>query len=235
MDAGFREKVIPVETFYIFIDSRYRDKTTHISPSQYVIDFENVFKNVISVELVHAIYGKTGLVDEKYVNLHIEELNPNVISHINSSKGAFSQLPFYKAENDLYQYDKQSYQSIRKFDKPLMKLSKLSFTFLDKDDKLFPMTEHMLRFEVTCFKLNENIEEWDNFRIITNSVRSTEPTIKKDPYVMLGLQPNSFDLNLLVLAFREKAKVLRKDGYTKNAYDELKAAFSQLAQTISRT
>lgn len=234
MDSGFREKVIPVETFNLFIDSRYRDHTVHISPSQYVIEFDNVLKNVISVELVHAIYGKNGLPLELYTNLHIEELNPNVISHINASKGAFSQLPFYKAENDLYQYDKQSYASVRKFEKPLMKLSKLSITFIDKDGKPFPITEHILRFEVTCFKLNENVEEWDNFRIITNSVRTTEPVIKKDPYVLLGLQPNSFDLNMLVVAFRDKAKLLRKDGYTKGAYDELKVAFSQLAQTIKR-
>lgn len=234
MDTGFREKVIPVETFYIFIDSRSRDLATYISPSQYVIEFDNVLKNVISVELVHALYGKTGLDDEVYTNMHIEELNPNVISHINASKGAYTQLPFYTATNDRYQYNNQLYTSIRKFEKPLMKLSKLSITFLDKDGKLFPITDHVLRFEVTCFKLSENVEEWDNFRIVTNSVRSTEPTIKKDPYVLLGLQPNTFDINTLVMAFKERSKVLRKDGYTKSSYDELKTAFAQLAQTIKR-
>lgn len=230
---GFREKVIPVETFYVFIDSRYRDNSTHISPSQYIIEFENIFKNVISVELVHAVYGKNTANEEKYTNMHIEELTPNVISHINASKGAFTQLPFYQSHNDLYLYEKQNYASIRKFEKPLMKLSKLSITYSDKDGRMFPITEHTLRFEITCFKLNENIEEWDNFRIITNSVRSTEPTIKKDPYVLLGVHPSSFDLNTLVIAFKNKAKTLRKDGYTKNAYDELKQAFAQLAQHVN--
>lgn len=232
MENTYQEKVIPVETFYIFIDSRYRDTSTYISPSQYSINFENVFKNVITVELVHAIYGRSGQDTEKYVNLYIEELSPNIVANYNAGMGAFTQLPFYNAINNLYEYNKQSYSSIRKFEKPLMKLSKLSITFADKDKKIFPITDHILRFEVTCFRMNDNVEEWDNFRIISNSVRSTEPVIKKDPYVLLGVSQGRYDLNTLANAFKQKARLLRKNGMTKRDYDELKEAFTFLAKNI---
>lgn len=232
MEKQYEEKVIPVETFYIFVDSRFRDTTTYISPSQYVINFENVFKNVITVELVYAIYGRSGQENEKYVNLYIEELSPNIVSNHNASSGAFTQLPFHIDNNSLYEYSNQTYSSIRKFEKPLMKLSKLSLTFLDKDKKIFPITDHILRFEVTCFRMNDNTEEWDNFRIISNSVRSTEPIIKKDPYVLLGVSQGRFDLNILANAFKQKAKTLRKSGMTKASYDELKEAFTYLAKSL---
>lgn len=232
MENRYQEKTIPVETFYVFVDSRYRDTSTYISASQYVVSFENVFKNVISVELVHAIYGRSGQDTEKYVNLYIEELSPNIVSNHNAGMGAFTQLPFYNAINNLYEYDKQSYVSLRKFEKPLMKLSKLSITFADKDKKIFPITDHILRFEVTCFRMNDNIEEWDNFRIISNSVRSTEPVIKKDPFILLGVSQGNYNLNILATAFKHKAKQLRKNGMTKRDYDELKEAFTFLARNL---
>jgi hypothetical protein len=146
--------------------------------------------------------------------------------------GAFTQLPFYNSVDNLYEYNKQSYASLRKFEKPLMKLSKLSITFADKDKKIFPMTEHILRFEVTCFRMNDNLEEWDNFRIVSNSVRSTEPIIKKDPYLLLGISQGNYNLNILANAFKQKARLLRKNGMTKRDYDELKDAFSFLAKNL---
>jgi hypothetical protein len=228
---GFNEKIVPTETFFLFVDSNYRDKGVHISPSQYIIDFDTVFKNVISVELAHALYGKTGSGsnNDTYINMHIEELNPNITSHINASKGAFTQLPLYDPRDNMYEYNKTRFQSIRRFDKPLMKLSKVSITFLDKEGKLYPITEHTLRFEVTCFRLNENIEEWDNFKLVSNSVKATEPVYKRDPYGVLGVKQGQYNLDMLVEAFKVKARVLRKNGYNKSAYDELKNAFAVLA------
>jgi len=236
MDKSYKERVVPVETFYVFVDSRSRDMTAYISPSQYVVDFENVFKNVISVELVHAMYAKSGQGNtDKYVNLHIEELNTNVVSNQPASSGAFTQLPFWTPNDDgIFQYDKQSYVSLRKFEKPLMKLAKLSITFLDKDKKVFQISDHILRFEVTCFRMTDNTEEWDNFRIISNSVRASEPLMKKDPYMLLGVSQGAYDLSVLANAFKEKAKALRRSGMTKGAYDDLKEAFTFLAKNLPR-
>lgn len=229
----FDEKIVPVETFYVFIDSSQRDTSTHITPSQYIIDFDTVFKNVISVELVHALYSKNEANNDIYVNLHVEELNPNITSHMNASKGAFTQLPFHKNTDGMYEYNsKTKYSSIRRFDKPLMKLSKLSITFLDKQQRLFPITEHILRFEVVCFKMNVTTEEWSNFKLVSNSVRATQPLMKKDPYGLLGLRQGQFSLEMLVQAFKKKARVLRSNGYSKNDYDELKAAFAHLATSL---
>lgn len=229
------QQIVPTETFYIFIDSRYRDNSVHISPSQYIIDFDTVFKNVISVELAHAIYGKgQGGEGDTYINMHVEELNPNVTSHINASKGAFTQLPLYDPKDNLYEYNKTRFPSVRRFDKPLMKLSKISITFLDKDGKLYPITEHTLRFEVTCFRLNEKLEEWDNFKLVSNSVSATEPITKRDAYGLLGVRQGQYNLDMLVEAFKVKARLLRRNGYNKNAYDELKNAFAQLAGALNK-
>lgn len=227
------DKLVPIETHYVFIDSSHRDVSTHISPAQYIIDFDTVFKNVISVELVHAIYNKPNENDDLYVNLHIEELSPNITSHMNASKGAFTQLPFVNKKDDMYEYNtRTSYQSVRKFDKPLMKLSKLSITFLDSQRRLFPITNHILRFEVVCFKMNSNTEEWSNFNLVSNSVRATMPLVKKDPYGLLGLRQGQFNMDTLIQAFKKKARVLRSNGYNKDDYDELKSAFRHLATSL---
>lgn len=222
---------IPVETYFLFVDSRSRDTTIHVSPSQYVVDFDNVFKNIISVELVHAIYGKLSG-NDYYVNLHIEELNPNIISSTNASKGAFTQLTFHNSINDKYEYTHQMYRSIRRFDKPLMKLSKLSITFTRDDATFFPITEHFMRFEIVCFKQNERVEDWGDFKIMTQSLKVYQPKNTKDPYALLGINSDISDINVLITAFKNKSIQLRKDGYTQSAYDDLKDAFAVIAKTL---
>jgi hypothetical protein len=233
---GYQEKIVPLETFYIFVDSRARDTSSYISPSQYAVVFDDVFKNVISVELVHAIYGRNGQETEKYVNMHIEELTPNIISNQTASKSAFTQLPFFNTVDDTYEYNKQTYASIRRFEKPLMKLSKLSITFMDKEKRMFPITDHILRFKVNCIRINDTTEEWDNSRVITNNGRPVEyeQVIKKDPYSLLGVSKGNYDVNVLASAFKQKARSLRKDGMTKTAYDELKDAFANLARNLQK-
>jgi hypothetical protein len=224
---------IPIETFFLFVDSRSRDSTVHVSPAQYVVDFDNVFKNIISVELVNAIYGRSSG-NDMYVNLHIEELNPNIISSTNACKGAFTQLTFFEPINDKFQYSQNIYRSIRRFDKPLMKLSKLSITFTKDDGTFFPIAEHLLRFEIVCFKQNERVEDWGDFKIMTQSLKVYQPKVIKDPYTVLGVNNGLNDMNILITAFKKKSVQLRNDGYNQSVYDELKDAFATIAKTLKQ-
>lgn len=225
---------IPVETFFLFVDSRSRDSTVHVSPAQYIVDFDNVFKNILSVELVHAIYGRMSG-NDMYVNLHIEELNPNIISATNASKGAFTQLSFFDPINDKYQYTQDTYRSIRRFEKPLMKLSKLSITFTKDDGTFFPISDHLLRFEIVCFKQNERVEDWGDFKIMNQSLKVYQPKNTKDPYSILGVSQGVSDINALIIAFKKKSIQLRKDGYNQSAYDDLKDAFATIAKTLKQS
>lgn len=224
---------IPVETFFLFVDSKSRDSTVHVSPSQYVVDFDNVFKNIISVELVHAIYGRLSG-NDMYVNVHIEELNPNVTSSTNASKGSFTQLTFFNPVSDRYQYTQNMFRSIRRFDKPLMKLSKLSITFTKDDGTFFPITEHLMRFEIMCFKQNERVEDWGDFKIMNQHLKVYQTKHAIDPYEILGVNNGVTDINTLISAFKKKSLQLRKDGYSQSAYDDLKDAFATIAKTLKK-
>ena len=212
------------KTYYVFVDSRAIYTTSHISPSQYVINFTNVFTNVVSIELVYALYGKSGQNTETYVNLNIEEFAPYIVSNHSASAEAFTQLPFWITNTEnLCQYDKQMYPSILTFDNPMKELSKLSITYLDKNKKIYPVTEHILRFEIKCLPAS-----------MTEKSTMANPPIKKDPYTLLGLSQGTYNLVSLANAFKEKATVMRKDGMSKDAYNELKDAFTYLAKNLTR-
>ena len=232
MDKDKYAMDIATETYALFIDSRSRDSSVYVSPCQYVVDFDNVFKNVISVELVYAIYGRLSG-NDSYVNVHVEELNPNVVSSTNASKGSFTQLFFHESFNDKWEYSNHKFKSIRRFDKPLMKLSKLSITFTKDDGTFFPIAEHLMRFELVCFKQNERIEDWENFKVMNKVVKVYQPKITKDPYTVLGVNANINDITTLISAFKQKSAKLRKDGYNQSAYDDLKDAFTFIAKTIT--
>lgn len=51
-----------LKTAYIVVDSRNRDMTKYPFPSDYVIDFENILRNVESIELVYALYNNLEVV-----------------------------------------------------------------------------------------------------------------------------------------------------------------------------
>jgi hypothetical protein len=215
--------------FTVFIDSRCRDMTQYITPSKYTIHFLTEFSNVVSVELVHAIYGKGNNTD-KYTNLHIDEIESSVISHVKACHGAFTQLPFCNSHNvnELFEYTQSQFSCIHVLQQPLLNLSKLSFAFTDRDGSVFPIADHILRFNITCLKQIDTSNE-------NNTVNNLqEHHIRIDPYTLLGVSHINLNLDTLVDCFKMKAKELRRDGYTKDAYEQLKSAFSFLAQTLKK-
>ena len=213
-----------METSTIFIDSKKRNTTEYITPSQYVLDLPQEFNNISSIELVYALYGKAGKdANHMYVDMYIDELQPLE----DGKKTPFTQLPFFKSNDDLYEYSStRQYKSICKFQKsPLSKLTHLTITFLDRSGRILPMTDHILRFEITTTSL----EHIDIKPIMKQTLED-----KNNPYTLLGIVPGKYDITSLSTAFKNKASLLRREQFATVTYDELKTAFATLVKSIQK-
>jgi len=149
------EEKIPIKVHNFTVDSRLRDQELFPNPAKYVVDIETPYKNVIKVELVNAVYEKYGT--ENYLNLHIDELDGNLETNNNAVRGVFTQLPLILPLN-VYNGGKESFRSVRLFERPLGKLARMTITFTNFDGTLYPMQDHLLRFEITCCKHEASIE-----------------------------------------------------------------------------
>ena len=165
---------------YLLIDSRERDIEVYPEPNKYVINLENIIKNVESINLVHAIYPKKHGT-EIYVNLHIDEFNPKTVSNNNFLRDSFAQLPMIDFLNE-YKHDNSTPNNYngRLFEQPLAKLSKLSISFIDFDGELSVMGEHFLKFEVEYSSSNGIKERIENS--IINDNLSPETVLPNDSY-----------------------------------------------------
>lgn len=214
------ETMIPTEIHHVGVDSRYRDTKKYPHSYEYTVPFQDVYKNVVSVELVFAVYEKVAT--DLYCNIYIEELTPNLKSNSNIIEGSFTQLPMV---NNINTYDRGQYRSIKLFDKPLSKLSKLTIRFLKPDGTPYMIRDHFLRFEVTCLKINSTVE-WKNLEMIANSA-SMFQAVSWDPEKVIGLPPG-YKWNDLRDIFTKKAKAAKDKDPTR--YEELKRAFKELSK-----
>lgn len=228
----YKEKKLPIDTKNIGVDSRHRDLVKFPTCSQYTVYFDNVFQNVVSVSLVFAVYEKTGT--ELYVNLHIDEMSPNLISNSNHISGSFCQLPMTEALN---KYDTSMYKCIKQFEKPLAKLSKLTLKFINSKGEIHPMRDHFLKFEVNCLKFIGR--EWTNNELFTNniSIMQLNGQKKTNDNVVVSIQvPPIYDMQILKSAFKSACNTLRSYNVSRSVYDkkykELKDEFKQLASQL---
>lgn len=225
---------IPTDTFYIAIDSRYRDVAKFPTTSSYVVHLDTVFKNVISVELVHAIYDRpAGAVNMKYVNLFVDELSGNVTTNSDFMKGSFTQLPITESSmGRSLIYERNQYRSIKMFDKPLSKLARLTIRFMGYDGAVFPISDHYLRFEITCMKTSA-IPEWKDMDIVSNSMNVFK-TVQDEwnPKKLLGINDKYNEVELKN-AFVKKVKTYK--GVDKIKYEECKKAFKELYNGLTAT
>ena len=133
------------ETIYLAIDSRYRDLSKFPDANNFIVEFDTPFKNIISIELVYALYDKLGT--ERYINLCIPEIRNFVISNNNILNGAFTQLPLNLNTNE---YTSDKFRSIKVFNQPLSKLTRLSMILISDDGNPYPMNDYFARFEIVC-------------------------------------------------------------------------------------
>jgi hypothetical protein len=231
----FRERKLPTEIKNVGVDSRFRDTTKFPTPSEYIVYFENIFQNVVSVSLVFAVYEKVGT--ELYVNMYIDELSPNLVSNSNHIAGSFCQLPMTTALNV---YDTSMYKCTKMFEKPLAKLSKLSIQFTNADGVVQPMREHFLKFEVITLKFIGR--EWVNNELFSNtiSVMQLAGSGKQqvsDVAVSIKL-PSNYDMQILITAFKSACDTLRSYNLQpqifNQKYMQLKGEFKKLASQFQK-
>ncbi len=134
------------ETIYVVADSRYRDVSQYPNANHFAFDFDSPFKNVISIELVYALYDK-GVGNETYVHMLIPELCNFLLSNNTTTSGAFTQLPLNKATNE---YTSNKFKSIKVFTPPLSKLGRLTMSLVSGDGKPYPIDDYLVRFEIVC-------------------------------------------------------------------------------------
>jgi hypothetical protein len=228
----YKEKKLPTDTKNVGVDSRHRDMTKFPTPSEYIVYFDNVFQNVVSVSLVFAVYEKTGT--ELYVNLYIDEMSPNLISNSNHVSGSFCQLPMTTALNT---YDSSMYKCAKQFEKPLAKLSKLTIKFTNSGGDIYMMRDHFLKFEVNCLKFIGR--EWTNNELFTNtiSVMQLNGYKKSTDNVIVTIKvPSVYDMDILKTAFKSSCDTLRSYNLPTNVFDkkyrQLKDDFKQLASRL---
>jgi hypothetical protein len=232
----FFEEKLPVKIFHVAIDSRLRDKTKYLNPAEYVVDLNMSFKNVVYVELVSAIYDKFGT--EQYVNLYIDELASNLVSNNNTLSGAFTQLPLTLPVNH---YTSSMFKSVRLFEQPLSKLSRLTIRFLSHDGTLYPIKDHYLRFEVACCKYEASVES-KKMEIVAKHVLMYIPYVKgkddiyndsKTPYDVLEV-PQIYTIQGLIDSFKRKSELLRMRNASKEDFQLLKKSFKTLAAKLKQ-
>lgn len=144
------------KTKYLIIDSRDRDLTKYTNPSEYIIDLDNIIKNIVNIEFWYAQYTKP-TTSEHYINMHIREFDVDNFTKNNNFKDAFVQLPL--TGGDVMTISGSDFASTKTFHTPLSKLSRLHIRFTQYNGDLFDdMTEHLLRFKVTYIQSDQVVE-----------------------------------------------------------------------------
>ena len=111
------------------------------------MDLDTPLKNIVSIELVYALYDKLGT--ERYINVCIPEIRNSVISNNNIMSGAFTQLPLNYHTNE---YTADKFRSIKVFNPPLTKLNKITIILLSAEGEPYPIHDYFARFEIVCNK-----------------------------------------------------------------------------------
>jgi hypothetical protein len=143
--SEYVERGVPTAVRVVVVSSLARDIERFPSPASYVVEFDDTITNVVSIELVYALYEK--LSTDRYVNLTVLEADGDLVSNCNTARRAFTQLPLVAPLNE---YDGSKYRSVRTFTgAPLARLTRLTIAFVGPSGRPYPMRDHLLRFEVT--------------------------------------------------------------------------------------
>jgi hypothetical protein len=127
--------------YYLTVTSADRDVSLYPSVSQYVINFQNDFKNIHSIELIQAIIpDKNNVTREPYLLLNIDEIPDVMISNNKSISNAFAILQMAPAIQNNYfiHIDKRIHENtVKYFKTPKASLSKMTIKITDWNGDLF--------------------------------------------------------------------------------------------------
>lgn len=136
-------KKISTKTYYISIDSRDRDRSIWPYTSQYEVkldppapysgaQIQRSFKNVISVELMNAVFPNTNkILDMQYIYLNIREVD-GILDTTCSGKRFFAKLlPQHAIGNFIYNYQDIAERAKKVYPFRGARLDKLTVEFRD--------------------------------------------------------------------------------------------------------
>ena len=143
-------------TKYLIIDSRDRDVIKYQYANEYIIELDNLVKNVLEIKFWYAQYKKTSGTNEYYINLHIDEFDTDNMSVNNNFKDAFIQLPL---TSEVMSVSGSDLMATKTFQSPLNKLNRLHIKFTTYNGDLYDMQDHLLKFQVTFIQSDQVIEQ----------------------------------------------------------------------------
>lgn len=127
--------------YYVTVSSRDRDISQYSSESSYVVNFQEEFKNIHSIELIQAIVpDKNDVTNEPYLLLRIDELDNFMVSVDRNVSDAFAilQLCPPTATGTFIQIDKRIHENVVKvFKTPKSTLSRMTIKVTDCEGNLF--------------------------------------------------------------------------------------------------
>lgn len=143
-------------TKYLILDSRDRDVSKYQNASEYIIELDNLVKNVLEIKFWYAQYKKNTGTTEYYINLHIDEFDTDNMSVNNNFKDAFIQLPL---TSEVMSVSGSDLMATKTFQSPLNKLNRLHIKFTTYNGDLYNMEDHLLKFQVTFIQSDQVIEQ----------------------------------------------------------------------------
>jgi hypothetical protein len=141
-------------TKYLIIDSRDRNMDIYPDPANYVINLENIVKNLVEVELIYALYNKNDT--DTYVNLQIEEFLPDTVSNNHNIREAFVQLPML---NHINEFTSNRISATKIFKQPMNKLSRISIKFVKYDGSLHDIGDHFMKFQIKLYNHSDILDK----------------------------------------------------------------------------
>lgn len=137
-----------IQTINLIIDSKHRDKSKYPNTNYFVYEFDDVIKDIVSIELVYALVDiEPGKTNERYINISIPEIEDTVITNI--SKNSFTQIPLINFSPNSVEYFRTKFVSMKIFTNPLSKMSKITVISTNQNGLPFEYyNECLFRFEI---------------------------------------------------------------------------------------
>lgn len=132
----------------LVIDSSHRNMSKYPDANYFVHDFDNVIKNVVSVELVYALVDiEPGKMNNRYINITLPEIQDTIIT--NGNNAVFTQIPMVNFSPNGVEYFRSKFISMKIYNNPLSKLSKLTIITTSEDGNPYEYYKDFLfRFEI---------------------------------------------------------------------------------------
>lgn len=126
---------------YLTVSSKDRDTSQSPSESNYMVNFQQEFKNIHSIELIQAIIpDKNDVTSEPYLLLQVEELENIMVSNDRNVSDAFAILQLCRPTTTgaFINIDKRIHENVVKYFKtPKSTLSRMTIKITDCDGTLF--------------------------------------------------------------------------------------------------